>query len=193
MLTIRNHYSLFNFFSLKERDHAESSAICAPKKFSSTSRSNEFGRYTSKSLNQLCNKKFCDIRIAPSLNFEMFNVIMMKSEMLNQLCCLKEIIVLPSPMLFVVLQTPRKFNQDETISRTSTNTLNIEHSYKMKAIFNSKSYCFPLSSQLLGLYGYRLKHLAILEEINTTTTRKFYFSYNDDFNNQDDSFNNQVY
>jgi len=193
MLTIQNHYSLFNFFSLKERDHAESSAICAPKKFSSTSRSNEFGRYTSKSLNQLCNKKFCDIRNAPSLNFEMFNVIMMKSEMLNQLCCLKEIIVLPSPMLFVVLQTPRKFNQDETISRTSTNTLNIEHSYKMKAIFNSKSYCFPLSSQLLGLYGYRFKHLAILEEINTTTTRKFYFSYNDDFNNQDDSFNNQVY
>ena len=73
----------FPYFSLKEGDHAESSAICAPKKFSSTSRSNEFGRYTSKSLNQLCNKKFCDIRNAPSLNFEMFNVAMMKSEILN--------------------------------------------------------------------------------------------------------------
>ena len=100
----------------------------------------------------------------------MFNVATMKSEMLNQLCCLKEINVLPSTMLFAVLQTQRKFNQDETISRTSTNTLNIEHSYKMKAIFNSKSYCFPLASLQLGLYDYRLKHLAILEEINTTTT-----------------------
>ena len=58
----------------------------------------------------------------------------------------------------------------------------------MKAIFNSKSYCFPLASLLLGLYDYRLKHLAILEEINTTTTPKFYFSYNDDFNNQDDDY-----
>ena len=30
----------------------------------------------------------------------MFNVAMMKSEILNQLCCLNEIIVLPSTMLF---------------------------------------------------------------------------------------------
>ena len=51
----------------------------------------------------------------------------------------------------------------------------------MKAIFNSKAYCFPLASLLLGLYDYRLKHLAILEEINTSTTPKFYFSYNDDY------------
>ena len=77
---------------------------------------------------------------------------------------------------------------DKTISRTSTNTLNIECSYKVKAIFNSKYYCFSLASLLLGLYDYRLKHLAILEEINTTTTPKFYFSYNDDFNNQDDDY-----
>ena len=56
----------------------------------------------------------------------------------------------------------------------------------MKAIFNSKSYCFPLASLLLSLYDYGLKHFAILEEINTTTTPKFYFSYNNDFNNQDD-------
>ena len=80
----------------------------------------------------------------------MFNVAMMKSEILNQLCCLKEIIVLPSTMLFAVLQTSRKFNQDETISRTSTNTINIERSYKVKAIFKSKSYWFPLASLLLG-------------------------------------------
>ena len=58
----------------------------------------------------------------------------------------------------------------------------------MKAIFNSRSYCFPLASLLLGLYDYRLKQFAILEEINATTTPKFYFSYNDDFNNQDDDY-----
>jgi len=60
---------------------------------------------------------------------------------------------------------------DKTISRTSTSTINIERSYKVKAIFNFKSYRFPLASLLLGLYDYRLKHLAILEEINTTTER----------------------
>ena len=38
------------------------------------------------------------------------------------------------------------------------------------------------------MYDYWLKHLAILEEINTTTTPKFYFSYNDDFNNQGDDY-----
>ena len=217
---------LVPYFSLKEGDHAESSAISTPKMFSSTSRSNQFGRYTSKTLNKLCNKKYCDIRNAPSLNFEMFNVAMMKSEILNQLCCLKEIIVLPSTMLFQAhpnkvhntyvpcyrcehmnmhyklrneeaemiyhgnccIYTPCAFyrlvsdqqkpraaflqgrEDDKTISRISTNTLNIECSYKVKAIFNSKSYCFPLDSLLLGLYDYRLKHLAILEEINTTTT-----------------------
>ena len=166
----------------------------------------------------------------------MFNVAMMKSEILNQLCCLKEIIVLRSTMLFQAhpkvhntyapcyhcphmdvdykgrneeaemiyygnccIYTPYAFyrlvsdqqmprtaflqgrKDDKTISRTSTNTINIEHSYKVKAIFNFKSYCFPLASLLLGLYDYRLKHLAILEEINTTTTSKFYFSYNDDY------------
>jgi len=59
--------SLFSFpyFSLKEGDHAESSAISAPKGFWSTSESNEFGRDTYKPLNKFCNKKFCDIRNAP--------------------------------------------------------------------------------------------------------------------------------
>jgi len=186
---------LVPYFSLKEGDHAESSAISTPKMFSSTSRSNQFGRYTSKTLNKLCNKKYCDIRNAPSLNFEMFIVAMMKSEILNQLCCLKEIIVLPSTMMFQAhpnkvhntyapcyhcphmdvdykgrneeaemiyygnccIYTPYAFyrlvsdqqkpmtaflkgrEDDKTISRTSTNTLNIERSYKVKAIFNSKS------------------------------------------------------
>ena len=47
----------YSYFSMKERDHVKSSAICAPKIFSSILGSNEFGRYTSKPLNQFCNKK----------------------------------------------------------------------------------------------------------------------------------------
>ena len=45
----------------------------------------------------------------------------------------------------------------------------------MKAIFNSRAYYYPLASLILGLYDYRLKHLAILEEINTTTERTLRF------------------
>lgn len=82
---------------------------------------------------------------------------------------------------------------DQTISRTSANILNLEHLYKVKAIIDSKYYCFPLARLLLGLYDYRLKHLVILEEINTTTAQKLHFSYNDYFNDQDDGFTNQVY
>ena len=107
-----------------------------------------------------------------------------------------EFVVYIHPVLYRLVsdqQKPRTTflqgrKDDKTISRISTNTLNIECSYKVKAIFNSKYYCFSLASLLLGLYDYRLKHLAILEEINTTTTPKFYFSYNDDFNNQDDDY-----
>jgi hypothetical protein len=55
---------------------------------------------------------------------------------------------------------------DVARSKTSTNTLNIEHSYKVKAILNSKSYYFPLARLLLGLYDYRLKHIAIFDYNN---------------------------
>jgi hypothetical protein len=165
-----------------------------------------------------------------SSNFEMFNIAMMKLEILNKLCCLQEIVVLPSTKLFPELQTPRKhfqrefrkvnlmfettnkvhnpymscypcapMNMDEkgsnegsnlidhgnfyiyppstfyrlisgqqklridflqgregdaARSKTSTNTLNIQHSYKVKATLNSKSYYFPLARLLLGLYDY---------------------------------------
>jgi hypothetical protein len=69
----------------------------------------------------------------------------------------------------------------------------MQHSYKVKGILDSKSYYFPLARILLGLYNYRFKHLAILKEINTTTTLKFHFSCNDYFSDQDDDFTNQVY
>jgi hypothetical protein len=48
-----------------------------------------------------------------SSNFEMVNVAMMKLENLNKLCCLQEIVVLPSTKLFDGLQTPRKHSQCE--------------------------------------------------------------------------------
>jgi hypothetical protein len=174
-----------------------------------------------------------------SSNCEMFSVAMMKLENLNKLCCLQEIVVLPSTELFAGLQTPRKhfqcefrkmnllfqdhpnkvhnsymscyhcapMNMDEkgsnegynlidhknaiiststfyrlvsgqqklrtaflqgreddaAQSKTSTNTLNIQHPYKVKAILNSESYYFPLARLLLGLYDYRLKHIAIFD------------------------------
>jgi hypothetical protein len=178
-----------------------------------------------------------------SSNFEMFNIAMMKLEILNKLCCLQEIVVLPSTKSFPGLQTPREhfqrefrkvnlmfqassnkvhnpsmscypcapMNMDEkgsnegsnlidhgkfyihppsTIyrlissqqklrtaflqgredvaarSKTSTNTLNIQHSYKVKAVINSKSHYFPLARLLFGLYGYRVKHIAIFDYNN---------------------------
>jgi hypothetical protein len=61
--------------------------------------------------------------------------------------------------------------------KTSTNTINVEHSYKVKAILNSESYYFPLARLLLGLYDYRLKHISI-------------FDYNND-HQHDQAHNNQ--
>jgi hypothetical protein len=184
----------------------------------------------------------------------MFNVGMMKLENLNKLCCLQEIVVLPSTKLFAELQTSRKMfqcefrkvnlmfqarpnkvhnlymssyscapmnmdekgsNEDSNLidhgkfyiyppsifyrlipgqqklrtaflqgreddaarSKTLTTTLNIQHSYKVKPILNSKSYYFPLARPLLGLYDYRLKHIAI-------------FDYNND-HQHDQAHNNQ--
>jgi hypothetical protein len=52
---------------------------------------------------------------------------------------------------------------DAARSKSSTNTLNIEHSYKVKVVLNSKSYYFSLARLLLGLYEYRLKQIAIFD------------------------------
>jgi hypothetical protein len=54
---------------------------------------------------------------------------------------------------------------DVAQSRTSKHILNIEHSYKVKATLDSKSYYFPLERPLCDLRDYRLKHIAILEEV----------------------------
>ena len=53
---------------------------------------------------------------------------------------------------------------DKTIPRTSTFTLNSKHPFKVKAKLYSKSFWFPHARLLLGLYDYRFKHLAVMEE-----------------------------
>jgi hypothetical protein len=63
----------------------------------------------------------------------------------------------------------------------------------VKAILDSKSYCFPLAKLLLGFYDYRFKHLTILKELNTSSAPKFHSCNNAYFNDQDDEFTNQVY
>jgi len=57
---------------------------------------------------------------------------------------------------------------DETILRQST----FKHPVKVKAKLNSKSFRFPHTRVLLGLYDYRFKHLAIMEQedCNVITT-----------------------
>ncbi len=63
---------------------------------------------------------------------------------------------------------------------------------KVNAMLKSKSYCFPLARLLLGLYDYRLKHIAILEEIDATTTTTFHFCYSDYCNDQDDDLTKEL-
>jgi len=53
---------------------------------------------------------------------------------------------------------------DMTMPRTSTFTLNSKHPFKVKAKLDSKSFWFPPTRLLLGLYDYRFKHLAVMEE-----------------------------
>jgi len=53
---------------------------------------------------------------------------------------------------------------DMTIPRTSTFTLNSKHPFKVKTKLDSKSFWFPPTRLLLGLYDYRFKHLAVMEE-----------------------------
>ena len=52
---------------------------------------------------------------------------------------------------------------DETMLRQSTFTICSKHPFKVKAKLDSKSFRFPPTRLLLGLYDYRLKHLAMME------------------------------
>jgi hypothetical protein len=53
---------------------------------------------------------------------------------------------------------------DRIIPRTSTFTLNSKDPFKVKAKLDSKSFWFPPTRLLLGLYDYRFKHIAVMEE-----------------------------
>ena len=53
---------------------------------------------------------------------------------------------------------------DETVPRTSTLIDSSKHRCKVKAILNFRSFRFLPTRLLLGLYDYRFKHLAVMEE-----------------------------
>jgi hypothetical protein len=104
----------YSYYSSKEKEHVQRTTSSSPKYFLSTSKSNEFGTYASKPSKELYKNNYeNDKRSMFSSNFEMFNVAMMKLENLNKLCCLQEIVVLPSTKLFAELQTSRKMFQCE--------------------------------------------------------------------------------
>jgi len=50
------------------------------------------------------------------------------------------------------------------VPRTSTLTDSSKHPFKVKAILNFRLFRFPPTRLLLGLYDYRFKHLAVMEE-----------------------------
>jgi hypothetical protein len=93
-----------SYSSSKDMSDMQSNGIFGPKMFLSTSETNELGRYISNILNKLCNRNFGNI--SNTQNFETFNVVMVIDEVLNQLCCLNEIVVLPSTKLIAGSQTP---------------------------------------------------------------------------------------
>ena len=50
------------------------------------------------------------------------------------------------------------------MSRTSTLTDSSKHPCKVKDIINFRSFRFPPTRLLFGLFDYRFKHLAVMEE-----------------------------
>jgi hypothetical protein len=52
---------------------------------------------------------------------------------------------------------------DETVPRQSTFTISCNHRFKVKAKLYSKSFWFPPTGLLLGLYDYRFKHLGVMK------------------------------
>jgi hypothetical protein len=98
-----------SYYSSKERGHVHRTTSSSPNFFLSTSKSSELGRYADKTSKELYKNNYeIDKRSMFSSNFEMLNIAMMKLEILNKLCCLQEIVVLPSTKLFPGLQTPKK-------------------------------------------------------------------------------------
>jgi hypothetical protein len=53
---------------------------------------------------------------------------------------------------------------DETMPRQSTFTISSKHPFRVKAKLDLKSIWFQPTRLLAGLYDYRFKHLAVMEE-----------------------------
>jgi hypothetical protein len=85
---------------LKENTHGKISAICAHENQLSTSMSIVIEGYTSKLVHNLSNTNFGIVMNVSSPSFERFDLEMVKLDMLNQLCCLDKIFILPSHQLF---------------------------------------------------------------------------------------------
>jgi hypothetical protein len=77
----------------------------------------------------------------------MFNVAMMKLENLNKLCCLQEVVVLPSTKLFAGLQTPRKHFQYEF---RKMNLMFQAHPNKGHNPYMSRYHCAPMNMDEKG-------------------------------------------
>jgi hypothetical protein len=80
----------------KDINHVPKRAIYPLEKHLSTSMSIAVEGYTSKIVHKLCNKNFGVAMNVSSPCFEQFDFGMVKLDMLNQMCCLKEIFILPS-------------------------------------------------------------------------------------------------
>jgi hypothetical protein len=87
-----------------ENTHGQTSAICAHAEHLFSSIGIDFKRHTAKSINKLCNKNFGIVMNDSLQCFEQFDLGVTKLVLLNQLCCLHEIFVLPSYQLFVGTQ-----------------------------------------------------------------------------------------
>jgi hypothetical protein len=53
---------------------------------------------------------------------------------------------------------------DKTMPRRSTFNRNSKHPFKVKPKLDSKSFWFPPTRLLFGLYDYRFKHIAVMKE-----------------------------
>jgi hypothetical protein len=89
---------------LKENTHGKISAICAHEKQLPTYMNIAIEGYTSKLVHNLSNTNFGIVMNVSSPSFEQFDLGMVKFDILNQLCCLHEIFVLPSYKLFAGTQ-----------------------------------------------------------------------------------------
>jgi hypothetical protein len=182
-------------------------SINSPKNFPSCFETFEF--------DMVCNMNGKNVSV---LSFDMYDLVKMKYDNMNQMIGLKEIFVLPSSKLFASWPTLREcfkcgkgnnwtinYNgtsgqnkmkdycnyrvhppsvlsrlfpgkqksgttflqgreDDVTMPRQSTFTMWSRQLFKVKAKLSSQLFRFPLTRLLLGLYNYRFKHIAVMEE-----------------------------